>query len=286
MQSWITLSKDGRSFKADIQLLHHAAQFVAMVSNSFLPPQQDDSQNNFQWNHETKSLEGNWIENPMVRTLLDVENFELIVDKYLSMEIVHLDGWTKEQVIGNLREALKTASLDSLRLKPISQFSLPSHAVDSGLPFAKPSLQDLKEWSAYLSNSQFLFDELRSKLAGASKVKVWPHHFDMGFYFAVLKDGDGQTIQSVGLGLAIPDEYVDEPYFYINHWSKNPIEYPEQLPEACGGYWNTKDWHGLVLPASAVMAQDNQCQFVRIFFNEGIHASLQVLNQNTSIITP
>lgn len=282
MQGLKILSKDAKGFESDIRLIHRAAQFVAMVSNSFLPSQQDDSQNSFSWNAETNRLESRWIENPIARALLDIENFELIVDKYLSLEIIHLDGKSKDQVNEKLQEVLKAAMLDTTKLKPVTQFTIPPHAVDSGLPFTKPAVENLREWAAYLSNAQFLFDELRSEYVGASEVRVWPHHFDMGFYFSVSKDESGQDVQTVGAGLAIPDGYVDEPYFYINHWSKNPIRYPAYLPDMGGGYWNRKDWNGLVLPSSTILAQGNQYRFVKNFFKEGIEKSIHLLSQNAS----
>jgi len=285
MQNWQQLSIDGRTLIPTIQMLHQAAQFVAMVSNSYLAKKEDDSQNNFNWNNTTSSLESQWIKIPTVRAILDIESFELYIDKYINLETLSLNGLTKEKVILDLQEALKTASVDSARLKPITQFSIPFHSVDDGLPFTKPANAFLNEWSRYLSNTQLLLQEIQSQFEWASDVRVWPHHFDMGLYIPVTRDGEGQDIQSIGLGLAIPDSYVSEPYFYINHWSKNAIEYPEHLPKLCCGYWNTKDWNGLVLPSSAVLAQSNQYQFAKDFFNEGINASLQLLKQATSSVT-
>ncbi len=277
-------SIDGRNLTTAIQALHQAAQFAAMISNSYLPRLSDDSQNSFHWNAETCCLEGRWIKNPSVRILIDVRNFEIIIDNYLSLEIISLDGWTKEQVIGNLQDELNKIHLNPALLKPVDQFTIPAHPVDKGLPFSKPSMEFLTEWSNYLNVTQQVLGEIQSRFKWASAISVWPHHFDMGIYVPIAKDEAGNDTNSIGLGLAIPDTYVSEPYFYINHWSSEPIKYPEHLPQTRHGYWNTKDWKGLVLTSSAILVKADQVALVKAFFNEGIDASLQLLKRQAQPI--
>ncbi len=277
MTSEQPFSIDGRNLIPTIHALHHAAQFAAMVSNSYLPKLNDDSHNSLQWNTEMCCLESHWIDNPTVRVLIDVKNFEIIIDNYLSMEIIPLDGWTKEQVIGNLQAELKRIHLNPALLRPVDQFTIPIHPVDKGLPFSKPSFEFLNEWTSYLNLTYDVLSEIQPRFAGASSIRVWPHHFDMGLYIPIAKDEAGSDIQSIGLGLAVPDAYVPEPYFYINHWSREPIKYPEHLPLTRYGYWNTENWKGLVLTASAVLVKTDQVAFIKGFFNEGINTSIQLL---------
>ncbi len=277
-------SIDGRNLIPTIQALHQASQFAAMVSNSYLPKLSDDSQNSFHWTAETGCLEGRWLKNPTMRMLIDVRNFEIIIDNYLSMEIISLDGWTKEQIIGNLQDELKKIQLNPSLLKPVEQFTIPAHPVDKGLPFSKPSMEFLTEWSNYLNVTQLVLGEIQSRFKRASAISVWPHHFDMGLYLPIAKDEAGKDTQSIGLGLAIADAYVPEPYFYVNHWGKESIKYPKHLPQTRYGYWNTKDWKGLVLTSSAILVKEDQVALVKAFFNEGINASLQVLKRQTQPI--
>lgn len=159
----------------------------------------------------------------MVRVSFDVLNFELIIDKYLALEIIPLAGWTKDQVIANFIIELKAARLDTSKLRPISQFTIPKHQLNEGSSFTKPPRKILEEWTRYLCNAQLVLDAIKSQYAWASEVRVWPHHFDTGLYIPVSKDESGNDIQSIGLGLAIADAYVSEPYFYINHWSKEGL---------------------------------------------------------------
>lgn len=281
---WQNLTMDSRKLNTTIQVVHQASQFVAMFGNSYLPKQADDSQNNFDWNEETNQLEGRWIEDPEIRLSLDVINFELIIDKYLALEPIPLDGWNKDQVLSNLIAELKKARIDTTKLHTINHFKIPKHPLDAGQAFGKPAKELLEEWALYLSNSQLVLEEIKSQYDRASEVRVWPHHFDMGLYIPLSWDGQKREKQSVGLGLAIADAYVDEPYFYINHWSESEIAYPESLPKARFGYWNTKDWKGLVLPASAILAHTNQEALVRIFFREGISATMKLLNCENPVV--
>jgi hypothetical protein len=277
-------SVDGKNLTTAIQTLHQAAQFAAMISNSYLPKLNDDSQNSFHWNAEAFWLEGRWIKNPTVRFIIDIRNFEIIIDNYPSMEIISLDGWTKEQIIGNLQDELKKIHLNPALLKPVDQFTIPPHPVDKGLPFSKPSIELLMEWSNYLSVTQQVLEEIKPQFKWASAINVWPHHFDMGLYLPIAKDEAGNDTHSIGLGLAIPDAYIPEPYFYVNHWSMEPVKYPEDLPQTSYGYWNTKDWKGLVLTSSTILISADQVALVKAFFNEGINVSLQLLKRQAQPI--
>ncbi|MDZ7646532.1 MAG: hypothetical protein U5K54_04800 [Cytophagales bacterium] len=125
-----------------------------------------------------------------------------------------------------------------------------------GLPFSKPSVEFLAEWSNYLSVTQHVLEKIKSQFNWASPISVWPHHFDMGLYLPIAREEAGHDIQSIGLGLAIPDAYVPEPYFYVNHWSKEPVTYPETVfLKTAMAYWNTKDSKDWYLPLSTILDQ-------------------------------
>lgn len=278
MLSWQNVTTDGRLLKNSIESLHQVAQFLAMVSNSYLPRQPDDTQNSFKWNPETNYLEGEWLKHGNIRMLLDVVNFELVIDKYLSYEIIALDGWSKEQIIGNIQNALKQYKLNAVHLKPISQFKLPYNEA-LVTHYSKPSGDELKEWARWLNNTYLILEEIKSKIDSVSDIRVWPHHFDMGCYIPIEHDLSGNLTKTVGIGLAIPDAYVPEPYYYINHWSTSSIQYTDTPPKMRHGYWHRKDWNGLVLPSSVVLAQRDQYQVCRSFFLEGISTTLTLLKK-------
>lgn len=279
MKTWTSFTQLNENLNSTIQILHHAAQFVAMYGNSYLAKQPDDSQNNLEWNEDLKRLQGRWVENANSRLSLDVVNFELILE-FQGRDIhMNLDGWTKHQVLANLLAASKETGLDTSLLKPISQFTIPSHPVNDGAMYQKPPLNILETWASWLTNGNQLLKRIKPGFESSSEIRIWPHHFDLGLYIPMTKDDTGSDIQSIGAGLAIADSYVSEPYFYINYWSKETIISRMENVIFDYGYWNTRDWKGLVLPLSLLIQQPSsqQEQFAIDFFQNGVELTSHML---------
>lgn len=283
MEHWEPFQFDGRLLTDIIQAMHRASQVMAMVSHAYSPHRQDDSHNALKWNMYTKTLEGCWIDEAAVQIKLDALRFELIADRYDQVNHLKLIGKTTDQIIAWVKKQLASVGLEPKKLVPIKHFEVPGYAAfDNPSAFPDPEHHLLNEWTNYFDNTQILLKEFQQQHKWSSEVRVWPHHFDIGLYIPVERDGSGSDTKSIGVGLAIPDQYSAEPYFYINHWSKNSIVYPDVLPETRFGYWNKKNWTGLILPAGAVLLQKDQEIFVRKFFQSGIGASLQLLNYKSS----
>lgn len=280
---WNLLGLYGDDLKPAIDLLHHATQFVAMITNSYLPKRSDDSQNSLTWNSLSKRLEGNHIESVDLLVALDVVGFKLVVESpNRSQHDILLDGKTKQQVLVSLLLCLREFGLDGEKIHPITQFTIPPHAVDRGEAFAKPPEGLLIEWTKWLSNAQIILDAIRLLYPRASTVRVWPHHFDMGLYMPVARDEAGKDTQGIGAGLAIPDAQVGALYFYINHWSVRPLDYPWIDPKIRHGYWHHEGWKGFVLPFDLMTSDTaaSQENMVKVFFDEGIQTTLTLLNQS------
>ncbi len=233
-----------------MDLLHRAAQFVAMFGNSYLLRKPDDSQNCLFWNHTLGRLEGRWVEDLKIRMALDVKSFELIIENEDSDQRIPLDNQTKKDVNKALLEVLRKTELNVYKYEPIQQFTIPLHAIDEGKSFSKPENIFLEEWSRYLSNTQHTLSHIGIRYGSVSEICVWPHHFDMAVLVPV-SSGENEN-HSIGMGLSIADSYVEEPYFYINNLDAESAKSNAQNPSRGKVFWNTKDWTGLVLPTSAV----------------------------------
>jgi hypothetical protein len=201
----------------------------------------------------------------------------------IGAEVYHvpLNGKMKESVRNELTIHLKSSGLDGAAFKPITQFSIPRHPVDDGAAFEKPDHEALVSWSRWRSNAQYLLEAVASEFSASSTIRVWPHHFDTGLYIPIQQAADGKDIQSLGLGLAIPDGDVQEPYFYLNHWCQEPPEYPTAVPSIRWGYWHTDGWKGFMLPGSTIFMRPDteQENMVREFFREGVEATLHLLGK-------
>jgi hypothetical protein len=256
-----------------------------MVSNSYLPRLSDDSQNNFSWDRETGKLDGRWI-GGKTRACLDVIKFELVVEHEGQINRLPLNGLTVEEISHNLRGHLDDVKLDGDQLLPITQFEIPSHAVDRGAPFEKPDEADLEQWARWLSNAEGMLEYVAPIFPWASQIRIWPHHFDMGLFIPITRGNNATDLQSISLGLAIGDDEVDVPYFYINHWSKDSISYPATNPSIRTGYWHDSGWKGFVLSARNILATPSDQQEVEVkkFIQDGISATLNIMGKSPKII--
>ena len=60
----------------------------------------------------------------------------------------------------------------------------------------------------------------------------------------------GDALRTVGVGLSPGDEFVAEPYWYVNH---GPETERAELPPLAAGEWFREGWTGAVLRGSALM---------------------------------
>ena len=84
----------------------------------------------------------------------------------------------------------------------------------------------------------------------------------------------------MGIGFAPTDIYINEPYFYVNNWSKEGIKF-NSLPNLNGGgYWHTTDWTGAILKISSLVEKDStnyQVNQMINFINSAISSTLNLL---------
>lgn len=279
--NWKHIAKPSTiSLNAAIVQMHHASQFLARFSHAYLERKPDDSHNNFDW--DGQALIGRALESPAFQIKLDLQAFELIVQHEGEESTIKLPGLDRFKIEAQLKLLLKQTGLDEEDYREITHFTVPRDPLDDGEIYELPDKESTAVWSHCLSNAKGVLKEMASHFDWASDTRVWPHHFDMGTYITVTRDGDGNDTQSIGIGLAIADAYWNEPYFYINHWSKNPITYGEMKAITGRGRWNKKDWTGLILPLSDITddKKDRQYEITRQFFEEGINITLQLLEKD------
>ena len=79
---------------------------------------------------------------------------------------------------------------------------MPKHQIPEGGRFNpdRASLESIAKWFSFAQNH----------LAKYGGLRVWPHHFDLGFW------NPGSEGKSIGGGFSQGDNHFDQPYFYIN----------------------------------------------------------------------
>lgn len=263
-------------------VIHHAAQFPAMAGKYLVKQEPDDSNTNLQWIDEKNIFAGNPIRDG-IKTGLDPVRMELLILDQNNQVIAHLNLRTQSfhESFEWMKRELAELGVDVSPLKDQLHYTIPPLNENNTHPF-KAGDDYLNEWVMYRSVANQVLESLAGRYSTASNVRVWPHHFDTGTYIPLEFNDNKEAMNSIGLGFAVADSYVPEPYFYINHWAKEEnIDY-SNLPGLDGsGRWNQKDWVGAVLPVSSLTAksgEEEQNTTIDAFFNSGIHQTLKLLN--------
>lgn len=204
-----------KSFADSRIQLHWASQLLSAAADAKMEKTEDDSHSNLGWDANRKELVGR------AGCNIDVANLRLIYHEH-SLE---LTGSTLPQATHWLAGRLR-ADIE------LRDYDMPSHAVANGAPFtAEPAhLLAIAEWLTLGQNT----------FADQNELRVWPHHFDMGFWFPGTVSG-----RSIGGGLSLGDQHYAQPYFYLNPYG---IDRPDELPRLSRGRW-TPHWFGAVLIA-------------------------------------
>ena len=237
LQNWIELNKtDFELLGRDSNTLHHAAQFLAYAAKVLVPKKDDDSHTIGFWIPNKNMLAGREVETRSgeIRLALEYPEFKLMLtgEDLDELKAMPFSGNTRQGILSWLNHELKTQRLDKANLSAEMHYEIPSHETDSGAQFEILEMSNLKELANYRSNGHMILEYFAGRYPSASEVLVWPHHFDEGVYIPITYEDEVVT-QSISLGLAVPDAYYDNPYFYVTAWKKTGLDY-EDLPEIIG----------------------------------------------------
>lgn len=279
--SWQTLGAVAPDALVDARLqLHHAAQGVASAGVTFLEPEPDDSHPNFGWWDSCAALVGRSLPGANVRIGLRPADLSLLVVDAAgrSSDELALDGRTLDDAYAWLESATTSAGaeLPAGGLTRAS-YEIPSHPAAAGAPFSLEPQAVFAELSGWFANGHHALVELAKRLPGASEVRCWPHHFDLGALAVVATHSDGSLAKSVGIGLSPGDDGYAEPYVYVSPW---PYPEPAALPPLpCGGAWHTEGHTSAVLTGSQLLAHPagSQAERLREFLDCASDASTRAL---------
>ncbi len=282
MSAWLSLDQYNQErLRQPILTLHHATQILASTADCLLPKRADDSHTNLGWDHSLQALLTHPLED-QYQLALEYEHFSLaILEESVIKSRYALAGQTLDGVYNWLRVTFNKLGLQGEKIKPLDRYQIPAHPIQEGRPFNKPDQRILLELANRRNNAQEIFVSIAPGFPYASSVRTWPHHFDIGVYIPIRRDETHQDLNSIGLGMAVPDGSVNDMYFYVNHWSQKAISYPDNMPKlTSGGYWYQENWTGAVLPLKVVTASaqsHDQQEIVQTFFDSAIKASLDLI---------
>ncbi len=242
--------------------IHHATQFLAMMGKNYLPDKPDDSNANLAFDPKLSSIVGRQITGTTAFSLnLNIPNWQLeIVVGGESQGYYKLSGKLKSEVFDWLRNEANTNGLDPEKLKYIDHYDVPKHEVDLGQPFQELNLDLVSIWLNMRSNANVIMDDLNKIVGITSDIRIWPHHFDTGTYYALADK------KAIGAGWAIADTLCDNPYLYIYGWDGNrSLDYSSVLDLPIGKWIVTDTWQGAVIESVQLSSSDNQYEMVKHF---------------------
>jgi len=262
-----------REIEDSLKQQHHAAQFIALVGKYLINQLPDDSNTNMLYSPENKLLIGNRLSN-VLHIALHLPNLILhVLDKdYKSKYSIPLNGKTKNEVFEELKMILEKFGTDVSQFTQELHYKIPFHDVEKTLPFNIINKESFQINAIYRDNAEIILKNVATEFTHASSVRIWPHHFDTGSYIPVEFNTKNEVVKSFGIGWAIPDNAVNEPYYYLSFWSENPIQDFNKLPSPDSGKWMS-DWKGGVLKLSDILKEKtsvSQYEQVKLFFKSGI----------------
>lgn len=247
---------------------HMICQYFAMIGSHLLEYRADDSHTNFGWD----SNEGLFIGRP-------VHDYHLTFDP-LSLEIHIVNSEQAALATLSMINRTLTDGLQWIKLE-LNQLGVDSSPLTDKLHYELPNHRLLHGATIEKIDREISLESIRQRSAADAAVRnavvvvggnpddtrIWPHHFDTGNLLPTMKDE--QMVASIGLGYAIAEPNLSEPYFYVNVWSKEGhVDLPDDRPDI-PGYWVDDAWTGGVLPVSDIWKAD--LSLISVFYSELIN---------------
>ncbi len=231
-------------------LLHHAAQLLAAVGRSLVPPRPDDGHTSFEW--DAGAFVGQEVPGspPWHAALRPCDLSLAVVTAGAEAEHLALIGRTRDEALAWLAAAARARGTSADRLTLATPYALAEHPVASGAAFPSEEVGSLAELGRWFADGDALLRAVADAWPGAAPVRVWPHHFDVGSVLP-LGSGSGEAAPSLGVGLSPGDEGIAEPYLYVTLWPALPAE---PLPTLPVGSWQREGWLGALLTGSEIVA--------------------------------
>ncbi|MFK5855640.1 MAG: hypothetical protein QM503_05880, partial [Bacteroidota bacterium] len=231
-----------------LQQQHHAAQFIALVGKHLIFQESDDSNTNMEFVFGKNTLVGNEMQNGF-RLSLDIINQQLsIINKdNTEKKLIVLEGKNKNTVFNELAQNLADLGVNVTDFKNELHYEIPKHVLDNGAVFTQVNPNDFTENAKYRHNAKIVLNEVAQLFNQDEAIRIWPHHFDTGAFYVVKKNDTGEATQTIGIGFAIPDSMINEPYYYLSFWSEKQIEGADKFANLLAGKWMMPDWNGAVL---------------------------------------
>ena len=272
--NWIELKNFSRESLAEARKqLHQAAQLPAIAGRCLNPEDPGDNFAALIWDKNNNWLTSQMLGEGEIRMALSISDFKLVIinEKGECTNFFNLNSKTYDEAFKWLIKQLSQLGFDSNKLTKNLPYQIPEYPSAKNIPLKHTSPEVFAELQNYYSNAAFILENISNKEKDISKIRCWPHHFDIATLITIENNSDPEKTKTIGVGLSPGDESYNEPYFYISPWP-----YPENkndLPKLDYGHWHKQGWFGGVLTASEITNTKGtleQLKIVEIFIEAGI----------------
>lgn len=233
--------------------LHVLCQILARVNRTYVHAQADDSHTNLGFDPISHRIYSRLLTSSQgeyfVAIDLNVLQLQLLNSHFSPVEALEVVGCTDQELQDALRRQLLAVGFEAdFRTK--MHYDIPNYNL-SGVLLQEVSADMMHTWTYFRTLANTGCDLLNQFLQTNVECRIWPHHFDTGIYALPSED------VGLGFGLAMKDDLLGEPYFYLaGYKSEEKVDY-NTAAELSEGKWQIGDhWSGAVLPMSTIAYQD------------------------------
>ncbi|MEO0874156.1 MAG: hypothetical protein AAFY48_06060 [Bacteroidota bacterium] len=239
--------------------LHQLAQLLAKASRSYVPKEEDDSHTNLYFDAMGQRLLTHSFGDDHRKLAFSLvhQTFEWVAVDGQEQTVASLRGQSLEDLEASIAKAMSVAGFDGDAYNTPLHYEIPNYG-DLADAFTPLEPEALIEWQYYRRLANQVGMALLGYLSTPGQACIWPHHFDTGTY-SLVADRMG-----IGYGLAMQDELVGAPYFYVSAYPQNgKIEY-SQARQLHAGHWKVTDgWQGAVLPLTTLPPRHSMRMIMR-----------------------
>ncbi|NER16089.1 hypothetical protein [Spongiivirga citrea] len=218
--------------------MHLAAQYLATAAISFIVKKEDDSHTNLGWNDHI--LETHEFSNGD-KLGLNYQNFSLEwMQQNGSKESFSLNQSTHKEIT----DWISQTSISKDIQKPYKyelHYELPYNEVTDESNYELTNREDLNTLIKQRDLAQDVISSILKFNEFDSAIRIWPHHFDTGA-FVIVNDN-----LSIGIGMAIPDSFINDFYFYISGYDGHDPVILKSVDDLKHGNYYTNEWQGFAI---------------------------------------
>ena len=226
------------------QLLHQLCQVHALITSNLVKEQEDYSHTNLGFDALGRRILSRWISTNHQKVCLSLNlekfTFEWLSDSFDLIKEIEIVGKYFGQLQNEVQSSLTEIGFVEKELTVGLKYEIQDYPF-KGNSIDHPETESLDEWIRIRSLANFACNLFLKFLNSDAEVRIWPHHFDTGFYLEIANK------LGVGFGLAMKDNLIGSPYFYLSGYPLSGDLQMKNLPSLENGHWEKGNWKGAVL---------------------------------------